>query len=159
MPRARKAWESLSPDYQRRLSRGGITKSSYQSGASLQKARGHAKTPEHGLRDAVRNPGKYRAYIAKRNAGPGQRETPEDMARRVNAMLDKAYANMKRQVGGYFKYNDKTVRANVYGGRTAESGEVRGMDYAEALWTSTADSEEIRANASEQYRANVWFYH
>ena len=36
-------WESLSPAYQARLKRGGITKTSYNKGADLSAARGHAK--------------------------------------------------------------------------------------------------------------------
>ena len=40
-------WDNLSPKYRERLSRSGITKSQYESGASLSKARGHAQTPEH----------------------------------------------------------------------------------------------------------------
>lgn len=44
----RKGWESLSPAYRKRLERNGITASAYAQGASLQKARGHRTTPEHG---------------------------------------------------------------------------------------------------------------
>ena len=44
MPRKRN-WDSLSPTYQNRLKRNGITKTSYNKGADLSKARGHAKAP------------------------------------------------------------------------------------------------------------------
>lgn len=37
---ARKGWDALSPAYRRRLERGGIVRSSYESGANLQRARG-----------------------------------------------------------------------------------------------------------------------
>lgn len=36
-------WDSLSPSYQARLKRGGLTKTSYNRGADLSAARGHAK--------------------------------------------------------------------------------------------------------------------
>ena len=36
-------WDSLSPTYRKRLERGGLTKTTYNKGAPLAKARGHAK--------------------------------------------------------------------------------------------------------------------
>jgi hypothetical protein len=48
MATKRKGWESLSDSYRKRLTRSGISKSEYQSGKSIAKARGHAATPEHG---------------------------------------------------------------------------------------------------------------
>jgi hypothetical protein len=44
---ARKSWGALTPAYRRRLERGGVSQSAYESGASLKAARGHARTPEH----------------------------------------------------------------------------------------------------------------
>lgn len=41
MPKAR-SWNNLTPAYRNRLERGGLSKSSYESGADLRKARGHA---------------------------------------------------------------------------------------------------------------------
>jgi hypothetical protein len=46
---ARKGWGQLSDAYKRRLERGGITRSKYERGESLQRARGHTKEDE-GLR-------------------------------------------------------------------------------------------------------------
>jgi len=43
---ARKGWNSLSAGYKARLEKAGISKSDYESGQSIQSARGHAKTPE-----------------------------------------------------------------------------------------------------------------
>lgn len=63
MPRKRD-WNSLSSSYQSRLLRKGITKQAYESGVSLQAARGHAHTPEHPM-DVVKNPTKYRVYLNK----------------------------------------------------------------------------------------------
>lgn len=159
---ARRPWDSLSPAYRARLSRGGITKSSYQSGASLAAARGHAQTPEHGLKDAVKNPGKYQKYLQKRQPKPKPSAPPapgpEQLAREHNALLDRAFASMAR-LRPYFKYYEPTVKANVYGGTTRESGEVPGMSTAEAQWTIEATIEQIRAQASTQYTGNPWFYH
>jgi hypothetical protein len=142
-------WESLGQNHRNRLSRAGITPESYAAGASLKKARGHAATPEHGIDEALRNPEKYQDYIEK---------DPERLARALNKMRDAAYRNMKRRVGHYIKYNDKTVRANVYGG-IAGGEDVPGMEFQEAAWTAKASAEEIRANAREQYRGNPWYYH
>lgn len=47
---ARKSWDSLTPTYRHRLERGGVTRSQYESGASLKAARGHRATPEHGAK-------------------------------------------------------------------------------------------------------------
>ena len=41
MPKSRN-WNSLTPDYRKRLERNGLTKSKYESGADLRAARGHA---------------------------------------------------------------------------------------------------------------------
>lgn len=42
----RRQWESLTENYRKRLTRNGITKSAYESGAPLTKARGHT-SPQH----------------------------------------------------------------------------------------------------------------
>jgi hypothetical protein len=153
----RKSWESLSPSYRGRLSRGGVTRSQFESGAPIRKARGHAKTPEHGIAQGLRNPDKFREYLGKKNipqkTGGGKLD-PQEEAMRLNDMKDKAYRGM-RQLANYFKYNDETVRDNVYGSEENP----KGMSYSQALWTSTADIEEIRSMARDQYRNNPWFYH
>lgn len=61
---ARKGWDELSPAYRQRLERGGITPAQYAAGASLSKARGHAKTPEHAERNIDRL--KYPEYFSRR---------------------------------------------------------------------------------------------
>ncbi len=62
---ARRQWAELSTAYRRRLERAGISSSSYESGASLQGARGHAATPERPAR-AERNATVYARYIRAR---------------------------------------------------------------------------------------------
>jgi hypothetical protein len=146
----RGTWESLSPTHRGRLSRNGITKTAYESGVSLKAARGHASTPEHGVREALKNPTKYKKYLNKKLkivGGPT-----------AATMHDKAYRSISR-LKSYKYYDDETVRANVYGGNTSESGDVPGMSYAHADWTSTATIQEIRSMAADQYKGNPWYYH
>jgi hypothetical protein len=153
----RKSWESLTPKYRARLSRGGVTKSKYESGASLAKARGHAATPEH-PREAARHPERYREYNRKREKFKGT-PSPEDRAYELNSVRDAAYYNILGQLGDYIKFREPTVRANVYGGTSSESGEVPGMNLTQARWTAKADAEELRSRASDQFKRNPWFYH
>ena len=61
---ARKGWNSLSPEYRKRLEKAGISKTDYESGQSLRTARGHANTPE---RPTAKNAGTFRAYQATRS--------------------------------------------------------------------------------------------
>lgn len=63
---ARRNWDVLTETYRKRLSRSGVTREQYESGASLGKARGHAATPEH-PREAARNPQRYPKYVAKKS--------------------------------------------------------------------------------------------
>lgn len=62
---SRRPWAALSVAYQRRLERGGITQTAYESGAALTGARGHRATPEHPQR-AEKNAARYLSYIRAR---------------------------------------------------------------------------------------------
>jgi hypothetical protein len=160
--RKRRAWESLTPEYRKRLQRGGITKRDYERGRNLSAARGHYATPEHGLRSAQKNPQKYQDYIRKRSvpAGSAPRgQTPEEEARELNMWKDRAFKNIKSKLHDIYKYFEPTVEANVYGGFTRESGEVKGMNLSECKWTAAASRDELRAHAYPQYRGNPWWYH
>jgi hypothetical protein len=160
MAARRRNWESLSPAYRARLSRYGITKSQYEHGRPLGGARGHGATPEHGLKDARKNPKKYGDYIRKR-AVPAT-PVPDsiiDQAYELNAARDNAFRNFDARLHDYYKYNRDTVLANVYGGTTSESRDVPGMTLDEARWTANADTEELRSHAEPQYTGNPWFYH
>jgi hypothetical protein len=160
MARQRKAWNSLSDSYRKRLTRYGITKSQYEAGRPLSGARGHGATPEHGLKSAKRNPKKYGEYIRKRAVPAVQiPQSVIDQAYELNAARDAAYINFHAHMKDYYKYNRDTVLNNVYGGVTSESGPVPGMSLAEARWTANADAEEIRSHAEPQYTANPWWYH
>lgn len=153
----RKSWDSLSPAYRARLSRGGVTRRQYESGASLAKARGHGATPEH-PREAARHPEKYREYNRKREKPKGT-PSPEDRAYELNSVRDAAYLNEVAKLGDYIKFNEPNVRARVYGGETSSGDDQPGMTLTEARWTARADAEELRSRASNQYKRNPWFYH
>jgi hypothetical protein len=168
MASKRRLWDSLSPAYRGRLSRAGITKTQYQSGVSLQKARGHAETPEHGLKQAFKHKTKFRKYIQRKNVifNTGSHGTAEDKAYELNSMLDKAKVNVFNRLRAYHKFRSANVIANIYGGiggpqfeGEGPEEERRGMTYVEAMWTASADTEELRSRAAYQKQGNPWFYH
>jgi hypothetical protein len=78
---------------------------------------------------------------------------------RLQELRDIAFYNTDRRLGHYVKYKRATVEANVYGGETAESGPVPGMDFGQAEWTGNADAEELRSRAEPYYLGNPWWYH
>jgi len=60
---ARKGWNALSDAYRKRLEKGGISRTDYEGGASIKKARGHAETPE---RPIGYKPREYPKYAERR---------------------------------------------------------------------------------------------
>lgn len=162
----RKGWQQLSPGYRARLEKNGITKAQYDAGKSLAKARGHSQTPEHGIKEAIRKPAKYRKYINKRTRTGSTAKPPEEIAREINSILDEAYANIHNRLNRYSQYNDRNVRANVYGGirgaqflGEADEEDSPQMGVPDAIWTANADTEALRSRASHQTQGNPWFYH
>lgn len=86
---ARRTWDLLSANYRRRLERNGVTRSAYESGASLSGARGHAKTPERPER-ARKHPEQYPEYTRKRQrtGGPSGSDIRQQVGRKiVNELL------------------------------------------------------------------------
>lgn len=163
MARKRRAWADLSPGYRKRLERGGISERDYIRGRNLSAARGHYATPEHGLKSASKNPGKYGDYIRKRTVPeiPEVPQSVEEEAYELNNWRDRAFGNIHDKLSGIpgLQYYEPTVEANVYGGETRESGVVKGMSLSEARWTANATQEELRAHAYPQYKGNPWWYH
>lgn len=107
----RRVWSSLSPAYQARLKRAGITKRKYESGASLSAARGHSKTPEH-PRDAARKPEKYPEYVEK---AKGLQKEVEGKRTRTAEFLKEIIANRKEILwGATHKYNPLRARENIF---------------------------------------------
>jgi len=72
---ARKGWGSLSPAYRARLEKAGLTRTEYEQGVSLQKARGHERTPERPTRA---NPQKHAQYISERKRLTAELEAKKD---------------------------------------------------------------------------------
>jgi hypothetical protein len=110
-----KTGRPISPDYQRRLIRNGIGKRSFESGAAARSgkvtaARSHAETPEHGARDAVRRPEKFRKYLEKkdRELPPVPEGEPTKAERRLAEIRFRD--NMKDKVGNYHKFVELHVR-------------------------------------------------
>lgn len=67
---ARKGWSALSAAYRRRLERGGINQSGYDSGERLSRARGHSGTPEHPLPGDKPTPKRYQRWWNSRFNNP-----------------------------------------------------------------------------------------
>jgi hypothetical protein len=59
-------WAGLSPGYRKRLEKGGVTKRQYESGQSLEKARGHEHTPERPERASTKDEA-YKDYRDRKN--------------------------------------------------------------------------------------------
>ena len=167
MARAR-SWVSLSPSYRERLTRNGINRETYESGVSLSAARGHASTPEHGLRSAQKNPQKYAAYIAKRqpkpppgSAPPIKRKSAAQIARELESARNKAFRRFLSVVSNvpHLYWNVDTIEANVFGGFTSESGAVPGMTIDEARFAIKMTYDDLVFLAAPQYLGNPWWYH
>lgn len=105
MGRARN-WSALSPSYQARLQRAGISRSSYESGVSLSSARGHAKTPEH-PQDAYKQSGrrKYKDYRAERHG-----------------LVDQVVARKRELWGDRPRWNEDRARQYVAGSAKNAAG-------------------------------------
>jgi hypothetical protein len=152
----RKGWDQLSPGYRARLEKAGVSKSAYDRGQSLARARGHLETPEHGRRQAEKNPVRYRKYLGKREP---RAKSPEDEAYELNKARDRAYAREVEMLRDLLRFNEYTVFVRVYGGIDAEGREHTGQTLSEAKWTSNASRDAIRGRASLQDEYNVWWYH
>ncbi len=132
----------ISEGYQRRLTRQGVTEEQFRDkGFKLSKARGHSKTPEHGILSAIKDPDKYRDYLKKRPASGG---TVSDRERWQTRFI----ANYDRNLGDYFKYNRDTVIRN------AQKASIREL----MLGAQTAEMGLVTL-ASDQRRGSIFFYH
>lgn len=143
----RKSWESLSPAYRDRLSRGGITKSKYESGASLSKARGHAKTPEH-PREAIKNPQKFPGYKPKKEPKVSEEDNKKLSADAVKSMDAKLGFGYVPGGDDVINYDPQRVRDNV-----------AKMTTSQKIWTITASEEDLRLAAKRGTGNGIWWYH
>jgi hypothetical protein len=136
-------YDALSADYRNRLARNGISKADYLAGQSVTKARGHGKTPEHGIKDAIKHPEKNREYLRKHPVSIGQRGP----AYRAD-LEDRALASMDAKLGLYLKYNRDRVIAKI--GK---------QSIRELLVTIEATEDELVELARSQRKGNPWHYH
>lgn len=116
---ARKGWEALSESYRSRLSRAGIGRSAYESGASLHRARGHtSQTREsftrrvdrfvqsHGTRD---EPEEMRDRI--RDLGPRQGQQYMDYRRQMTRLYEKGHY---RQAEALYAKRDRSLPDSMW---------------------------------------------
>lgn len=104
---ARKGWNQLSNTYRGRLERAGVSRSVYESGGSLQSARGHGTTPEKPLTSFENVPERFRGYAelrrdileykrdllnqsGRREDSRWQERTLKELAGKSRATLEKA---------------------------------------------------------------------
>jgi hypothetical protein len=156
----RKGWGQLSEKYRARLTRAGISQSDYERGRSIAHGRGHLETPEHGKKQAIKHPERYRKYLAKQEPAPKGRSA-EDEAYELNDWRDKAYANEYRELHEpeLLRYNDATVVTRIYGGYDDSGREHPGHSLYEAKWTAGASQDQLRTRARPQDEYNPWWYH
>lgn len=161
----RRVWSSLSPTYQARLKRAGITKRQYESGAALSAARGHAKTPEH-PREAARKPERYPEYVekAKRLQGEANQKRTQTAER-----LKEIIANRKEILwGANHKYNPLRARENIFRKVQSPDGiqQVPGVRVLKMLAEASDDewldniltaADAAKAGISDDW--NALFYH
>lgn len=106
----RRGWSSLSAKYRERLARGGISQGKYESGASLRKARGHARTPERPGQGISRP--EFQPYYAQRQPTP-QVEVIEAYRPTPGAHSDEVKQAIAQRVnevfGNRFKYRGLTL--------------------------------------------------
>jgi len=100
----RGSFSDLSESYRTRLERGGITRESYESGASLSAARGHAATPERPLKDLENPPERYREYAEIRKEVAALKKelygSSENFKEQGPRLLGKSRANLEKAARG-----------------------------------------------------------
>jgi hypothetical protein len=151
-----RVFANLARSTQIRYERAGIGREQYESGVSLAKARGHAKTPEHPT-DAVRNPERYRDYL-------GGRQTPEfkggqlggsdhqglvrDVANRVHELFDPSDEAHNRIIN---RLNDPRVTDDILR---------KMLTTSKSQWEANARRDAIRGNKTKGKRPffSPWFY-
>jgi len=128
---ARKGWQSLSPEYRQRLEKGGVSRSDYEAGGSIQKARGHGETPE---KPRSYDPAKYQKYHTERT--------------RLEAQLE----GRKRQLYGNSARWDASSSARNIRNYPASLAQIR--------WAMSADDDELLDAIRESPGDYAWLgYH
>ena len=146
-------WDALTPAYRRRLTRHGITRDAYVSGANLKQARGHIRTPENRA-EVARHPERFRT-----ESGTGWLDRRE-------ALQQRAIRNLRYHIGHGFaseevdRFDGFTIAQNVG---------VAPNDILEIM--ADADLYEIQEYAARRdleheyfidgvlQKRNLWWYH
>lgn len=128
---ARKGWQSLSADYRRRMERAGMTQQDYEAGHSLQKARGHANTPENPRSYDAQ---KYQKYHSERTR------------------LERELNDRKQQLfGGSVRWDDNRSKYNI---------REYPPSLKDIRWAVAADDEELLDAFRESPQEYAWLgYH
>lgn len=138
----RKGWSELSDAYRKRLERGGLNKTSYERGDSIQKARGHASTPERPS-DAytLRGRARFRAYLE-----------------RVGGLRKKMIDRKVQLFSNRFKWDEERSRTHIMEGGTDIPKPGR-MQLQAALDMTDDEIEELLQdpNVDEQWRF-LWYH-
>jgi hypothetical protein len=128
---ARKGWQSLSAEYKARLEKGGVSRSDYEGGQSIQKARGHGATPEN---PRQYDPQKYQKYHTTRTQLESQLEV------------------RKRQLYGNSARWDATASARNIRNYAPSLAQIR--------WAMSADDDELLDAIRESPGDYAWLgYH
>lgn len=137
-------WDNLSAGYRQRLERSGVTRGQYESGASLEKARGHKETPEHPER-AEANPQKYQKYLNER--------------KNLVAKIQRAKRDM---FSGSPKWNPKgsgrNIRVDAATGKVRSIQDLRAILAAATTARSKMNPWNYVLEEHEDY-ASAFFYH
>lgn len=132
---ARREWSGLSESTRTRYSRAGISPSAYESGASLSRARGHERTPEH--------------IVSPEDLTTEQRERySEYLTNRAELTLE--VRDLKRDIwGDDHKFRGPSSDKNTKG------GSMRDMRYA--LGASAEDLEQLAGSGDPRWQF-LWYH-
>lgn len=98
----RRGWFNLSASYRERLARGGVSRQSYESGASLQTARGHARTPERPGQGVSRP--EFQEYYARQAQPTYEVEIVEAQGQHSQEVKDALYVRVTGLFGDRHKF-------------------------------------------------------
>ena len=134
-----RTWDALSPEYRKRLERGGLNKRRYESGESLKAARGHAATPER-PRDAHKSPDKFPEYRQRKITREKNTSERADLIRY-------AKNNAVQVLGDSHYFNSPKITRHL-----------NSMTNDELREAATISGEEWKSRAARKSKFNPWWY-
>lgn len=146
--RTSQKWDALTPAYRQRLSRHGVTRETYLSGANLKAARGHRVTPENRA-EVARHPERFTRYTDQ-----------------LDGMRAEAIANLRFQIGHGFA-NGSVDQFSIF--TIQERVAVAPRDVLVDMRIAELDEIQERASRDAEMvvvfidgilqRTNLWWYH